>query len=63
MADEQVKTKDFDISVFKRAMGDMVAKSAKAWNDNLNSYAWRKVKEYTKEEVERIINSSSITAM
>ena len=63
MADEQVKTKDFDISVFKRAMGDMVAKSAKAWNDNLNSYAWRKVKEYTKEEVEAIINSSSITAM
>ena len=63
MADEQVKTKDFDISVFKRAMGDMVAKSAKAWNDNLNSYAWRKVKEYTKEEVETIINSSSITAM
>ena len=63
MADEQVKTSNIDISVFKKAMTDMVAKSAKAWNDSLGSYAWRKTKEYTPEEVDKIIASSSITAM
>lgn len=63
MADEQVKTSNIDISVFKKAMTDMVAKSAKAWNDSLGSYAWRKTKEYTPEEVDKIIVSSSITAM
>ena len=62
MADEQVKT-NFDISVFKKAMVDMVAKNAKAWNDSLSSYAWRRTKEYSKEEVERIITSGSIVAM
>ena len=64
MADEQVKTSNIDISVFKKAMTDMVAKSAKAWNDSLNSYSWRRaIKQYTPEEVEKIINSGSIIAM
>jgi len=50
-----------DISVFKRAIEEMVAKSGTSWNDSLGfSITSRKIKEYTKEEVERIINSGSM---
>ena len=62
MADEQVKTSNIDISVFKKAMTDMVAKNTQAWNDSLRSYFWRRTREYTPEEVDKIINSSSLTA-
>lgn len=50
-----------DISVFRRAIEEMVAKSGTSWNDSLGfSITTRKIKEYTKEEVERIINSGSM---
>ena len=64
MADEQVKISGHDIELFKKAIDGMIAKSAKSWNESLGfSYSWRKTKEYTKEEVEQIINSNSLIAM
>lgn len=50
-----------DLSTFTKAVKDMVAKSVNSWNESLGySYSIRRLKEYTKEEVEKIINSSSI---
>lgn len=50
-----------DLSTFTKAVKDMVAKSASSWNESLGfSYSIRRLKEYTKAEVEKIINSSSI---
>lgn len=64
MADEQVKVSGRDLELFKRAIDGMVAKSARSWNESLGfSYSFRKTKEYTKEEVEQIINSGSLIAM
>ena len=52
-----------DLSTFKKAFVDMVAKSSKSWNESLGLHLiGRRLKEYTKEEVEKIINSSSIQA-
>lgn len=62
MADNQSEL-NRDIAVFKRAIDGMIAKSGKAWNESLNYYySLRRVKEYTKEEVEKIISSSSLIA-
>lgn len=64
MADEQVKISGRDLELFKSAINGMVAKSVKSWNESLGySYSWRRTKEYTPEEVERIINGSSLLAM
>ena len=65
MADEQVKvSKEEDLGLFKKAIEGMVAKSDKSWNESLGYSYWvRRTKEYTPEEVERIINSSSLTEM
>ena len=50
-----------DISTFKRAVVEMIAKSDTSWSDSLGySFRTRKIKEYTKEDVERIINSGSL---
>ena len=50
-----------DLTTFKKAIDDMVVKSDKSWNDSLSfSFRMRKLKEYTKEEVENIINSGSL---
>ena len=63
MADKQNEINHIDIELFKRAMDGMIAKNGKAWNESVNYYySLRKVKEYTKEEVEKIINSSSLIA-
>lgn len=52
-----------DLTTFKNAFADMVVKSEKSWNDSLGfSLHTRKLKEYTKEEVEKIINSGSLQA-
>ena len=54
---------EIDLTTFKKAFTDMVAKSDKSWNDSLGfSFRTRKLKEYTKEEVENIINSGSLQA-
>lgn len=50
-----------DLATFKRVINEMVAKSDRSWNDSLGfSLHSRRIKEYTKEEVEQIINSSSL---
>lgn len=50
-----------DLSIFSKAFKDMVVKSEKSWNESLGERLYgRKLREYTKEEVEQIINSSSI---
>lgn len=52
-----------DLTTFKKAFDGMVAKNSKAWNSSYDYYyASRRFKEYTKEEVEKIINSNSIHA-
>lgn len=51
-----------DITVFRRSMSDMVAKSGKLWNESFSYYSNKKIKEYTKEEVKNIINSGSLEA-
>lgn len=51
-----------DITLFKKAMSDMVAKSGKLWNETVSYYYHRKIKEYTKEEVQKIINSGDLEA-
>ena len=61
MADKQNGNDHVDITTFKKAMDGMVAKNGKAWNESLGfSYNLRRIREYTKEEVEKIINSSSL---
>lgn len=52
---------NIDPTLFKKAMIDMVAKSEKKWNEYSNSFQSR-LKEYTKEEVVKIINGSSLEA-
>jgi len=50
-----------DLTTFRRVINEMVAKSDRSWNDSLGfSLHSRRIKEYTKEEVEQIINSSSL---
>lgn len=52
-----------DISTFRRAVDEMVIKSDRSWQETLGFRTYgRKLKEYTKEEVEQIINSSSLEA-
>jgi len=52
-----------DFTTFKRHYDNMVAKSSTAWNESFEYYrSIRKVKDYTKEEAERIINSGSLVA-
>lgn len=64
MADEQVKISGIDLALFKKAIDGMVVKSTKSWNDSFSSYfLTRKTKDYTKEEVDKIISGSSLLAM
>ena len=56
-------TKTNDIATFSKAFVQMVAKSEQSWNQSLGySFSVRRLKEYTKEEVEKIINSGSTQA-
>ena len=64
MADEQVKVNNYDFTTFKKAIDGMVVKSDRSWNDQYNYYyCIRKTKDYTKKDVEEIINGSSLLAM
>jgi hypothetical protein len=55
--------RNIDLSTFKKNFDEMVIKSEKSWSDSLGfSYRNRKLKEYSKEEVESIINSGSLSA-
>ena len=56
---EQVDARD--LATFKKAVDGMIAKNDKSWNDLIGYYySGKKFKEYTKEQVEKIINSSSL---
>ena len=55
---------DMDIELFKKSINAMIAKNGASWDDFDN--AWRRrhpIKEYSKEEVERILSSSSLQAL
>lgn len=57
-------SKKFDLELFKKSIDAMIAKNGASWDDF--DYAWRRrrlTKDYTKEEVERIISSSSLQAL
>lgn len=52
-----------DLTTFKKHYDNMVAKNSTAWNESFEYYrSIRKVKDYTKEEAERVINSGSLVA-
>ena len=52
-----------DLTTFKRAFIEMVVKSGKSWNESLGYQLYgRKLKEYSREEVIKIINSNSLQA-
>lgn len=53
----------FDITTFKKAISDMIVKSGKSWNEYSNRYNTFKIREYTKEEIEKIINNGNIEAL
>lgn len=48
-----------DITIFKQAMSDMVAKSGKLWKESLGQWHPR-IKEYSKEEVKKIIDGNNL---
>lgn len=52
-----------DLTTFKKAVNEMVPKTNDSWNDFYSYRRIRCVKEFTIEEVERIINSSSLIEM
>ena len=55
---------DMDIELFKKSINAMIAKNGASWDDFDN--AWRRrhpIKEYSKEEVEHILSSSSLQAL
>ena len=57
---EETKRID-DLSTFKAIIKEMVAKSEQSWNESLGySFHSQRIREYTKEEVDNIINSSSL---
>ena len=41
----------------------MIVKSGKSWNEYSNRYNTFKIREYTKEEIEKIINNGNIEAL
>lgn len=50
-----------DITTFKKSMDAMIAKSDKSWSDSRFGYGrTSRLKDYTKEEIEKIINSGSL---
>ena len=52
-----------DLSTFKRAFNEMVVKSGRSWNESLGYRLYdSKLKEYSREEVVKIINSNSLQA-
>ena len=58
-----MEVKERDLATFKKTYDGMVAKNSTAWNESFEYYrSIRKVKNYTKEEAERIINSGSLFA-
>jgi len=59
---EEIKNVN-DLSTFKRAFNEMVVKSGRSWNESLGYRIYdSKLKEYSREEVVKIINSSSLQA-
>jgi hypothetical protein len=52
-----------DITTFKSAFDNMIVKSTSSWNDSLGiTISRRRVREYTRDEVESIINGNSLEA-
>ena len=52
-----------DLATFKRAFEEMVVKNGKSWNESLGYHLGGiRLKEYTRDEVIQIINSSSLQA-
>lgn len=52
-----------DLTTFKKAFEGMIVKSESSWNESLGTITFkRKLKDFSKEEVEKIINSGSVEA-
>ena len=56
---EQVEISD--LANFTKAIDGMIVKNEKSWKDTLSYYeSWYHFKEYTREEVEKIISSGAV---
>jgi hypothetical protein len=51
-----------DLELFKKAMDAMVVKNDRSWEDYGTRWTSRHLKDYTKEEVARILSSNSLEA-
>ena len=60
MAEAQVTSEQ--LSTFKKAMDQMIAKNGKSWNESFFGYSTQRIKNYSKEEVEQIISGGSLIA-
>lgn len=60
---ENTDRKGFDIATFSQALSEMIATSNSSYNSDFNTYFFesRRTKSYTKEEVQNIINSGSLS--
>ena len=56
----EIEQKSFDLATFARAKEKMIATNDAAYNNKYNKQFRSRVKDYTPEEVERIINSGSL---
>lgn len=55
-----IERKKFDLSAFTRVQDELIAKNTQAWKDGFFSERIHKLKNYTPEEIEEIINSSTL---
>ena len=57
-----MEEKSIDLSIFKKAQNDMVAKNAASWNEYYSRRNTTRTRDYTLEEIDKIINSGSLSA-
>ena len=55
--------KKVDLSAFTTVRNEVIAKIDGAWNNTYNSYFTYRVRDYSMEEIEQILNSSSLESL
>jgi hypothetical protein len=55
---------EMDLELFKKSINAMIVKNGHSWEDWARDWRFRKFsREYTREEVEKILSSNDIKAM
>ena len=57
-----MEEKSVGLSIFKKAQNDMVAKNAASWDEYYSRRNTTRTRDYTLEEIDKIINSGSLSA-